>query len=125
MAKYLVMLENNKQYIYNGFTINEIIEDLNRNNITSIAFIVEPNGYVIVKNAECGAFEVVKDDESDIFETDEQAVEQAIKDGVKIIPENELAKFPKHELGWVDTVKNRETIRFYTEDFYLNFYSMI
>ena len=47
-------------------------------------------------------------------------MEQAIKDGVKIIPENELAKFLMSGLGWVDTVKNRETIRFYMEDFYLD-----
>ena len=30
MAKHLVMLENNKQYIYNGFTINEIIVEVSK-----------------------------------------------------------------------------------------------
>lgn len=47
---------------------------------------------------------------------DEAMVAQAIKDGVKIIPIEELPeKFDKRYLGWIDTPENRKAIAEYTE----------
>ena len=128
MSKRLVVLNNNLQFIYNGVSLFEISEDLrNRGIKSSVAFIAEPSkGYVIVKDEDKGAFEVLKDDECDLFETDEQAIEQAIKDGIKIIPENE-----QHNIyhmcysGWIDTAANRETLRFYNEEFNMNCYESV
>ncbi len=63
-----------------------------------------------------GMMEIQKDDSCNKFEDDEQAVTKAIKDGIKIIPIEELpTNFDRKYLGWVDTVENRETIKKYCE----------
>lgn len=42
---------------------------------------------------------------------DEEATEQAIKDGIKIIPIEELPEnFDRRYLGWIDTEENRKRI---------------
>lgn len=48
------------------------------------------------------------------FDSDEAAVEQAAKDGVKFIPVNELPEsFERRYLGWIDTPENRRAIEEY------------
>lgn len=50
----------------------------------------------------------------DAFESDEDAVEEAIADGIKIIPVYELPdNFDRRYLGWIDTPENREAIERY------------
>lgn len=45
---------------------------------------------------------------------DEEATEQAIKDGIKIIPIEELPdNFDRKYLGWIDTEENRKVIKEY------------
>lgn len=76
----------------------------------------EPIGYAITDFDGTGMLEIQRTDGELIFPDDEAAVEQAIKDGVKIIPVEELpADFPRRYLGWVDTPENRERIRAYCE----------
>ena len=51
------------------------------------------------------------------FETEEDAVEQAIRDGVKVIPIEELPEgFDRRYLGWIDTPDNRDAIAKYTDN---------
>ena len=47
-------------------------------------------GYAVTDFNGLGIYEIEKIDEENVFEDDEEAVEQAIKDGVKSIPEEEL-----------------------------------
>lgn len=59
-----------------------------------------------------GAVEIQRIDELGKFESDEEAVEAAMKDGVPVIPVEELPEGFKYRwLGWVDTPENRERIR--------------
>lgn len=72
------------------------------------------NGYAITDFDCTGMLEIQRVDDEGIFESDKQAVEQAIKDGVKIIPVDELPEnFDRKYLGWIDTVENRKTIENY------------
>lgn len=49
-----------------------------------------------------------------VFEDDEEAVQQAIQDGVKLIPVEELPEdFDRRYLGWIDTPENRQRIQEY------------
>ena len=60
--------------------------------------------------------EIEKIDELNMFESDDEAVKQAIKDGVKIIPIEELPEnFDRKYLGWIDTEENRKAIKAYCE----------
>lgn len=69
------------------------------------------NGYTIFDFDGTGMLEVNKIDSLEVFENDEAAVEQAIKDGVKIIPVEELPEnFERKYLGWIDTPENRKRI---------------
>lgn len=48
------------------------------------------------------------------FASDDEAVEQAVKDGIKIIPVKELPEnFERRYYGWVDTPENRKRIAEY------------
>ena len=68
-------------------------------------------GYDVTDFDGTGMLEIQRIDELGIFEDDEAAVEQAIKDGVKIIPVEELPKnFERRYLGWIDTPENRKRI---------------
>ena len=72
------------------------------------------NGYDIFDFDGTGMLEINKIDSLGIFEDDEAAVEQAIKDGVKIIPVDELPEnFERRYLGWIDTPENRKNINEY------------
>ena len=75
-------------------------------------------GYAVT-NFDClGIYEIQKIDEENKFADDAEAVEQAIKDGVKIIPVDELPKtFGRRYLGWIDTPENRERIAELAERF--------
>ena len=71
-------------------------------------------GYEIFDFDGTGMLEVNKIDELCVFEDDEEAVEQAIKDGVKFIPIEELPEnFDRRYLGWIDTEENRKRIAEY------------
>lgn len=79
---------------------------------------VEPciKGYSIFDFNGTGMLEIEKIDSLCIFDDDEDAVKQAIKDGIKIIPVNELPEnFDRKYLGWIDTPENREAIQKYCE----------
>lgn len=80
-------------------------------------------GYDIFNFDGTGLLEIEKIDELDIFESDEEAVGQAIKDGIKIIPIEELPEnFDRKYFGWIDTPENRENIKKYCEE-YINSHS--
>lgn len=66
-------------------------------------------GYAITDRD--GMLEIEKIDEMDKFESDSQAVRQAIRDGVPFIMPDELPKdFPYRWFGWIDTPGNRKAI---------------
>ena len=71
-------------------------------------------GYDIFDFDGTGMLEIEKIDEENVFTDDEEAVEQAIKDGIKIIPIEELPEnFDRRYLGWIDTEENRKKIAEY------------
>lgn len=71
-------------------------------------------GYGIFDFDGTGMLEIQKFDDSKRFKNDEEAVERAIKDGIEIIPIEELPKnFDRKYLGWIDTPKNRKRIEEY------------
>ena len=68
-------------------------------------------GYSIFDFDGTGMLEVNKIDYLCVFEDDEAAVEQAIKDGMTFIPVEELPEnFERRYLGWIDTPENRKQI---------------
>lgn len=76
-------------------------------------------GYAITDFDGTGMLEIQKIDTLNIFVSDEEAVEQAIKDGVAIIPVEELPEnFERRYLGWIDTPENRKRITKYCEERY-------
>lgn len=71
-------------------------------------------GYAVTDFDGTGMLEIQRVDAAHLFATDEEAVEQAVKDGVKIIPVGELpGNFERRYLGWVDTPENRKAIENY------------
>ena len=63
-----------------------------------------------------GMLEIQRIDEMGVFESDDEAVDQAIRDGYKIIPVEELPKeFDRRYPGWIDTPENRAAIQAYTD----------
>lgn len=79
-----------------------------------IGVIGEKKGYDVVDFDGTGMLEIEKLDDSHIFGDDEEAVIQAIKDGVDIIPVEELPEnFERKYLGWIDTPENRRRIEEY------------
>lgn len=71
-------------------------------------------GYEVTDYDGTGLLEIQKIDLDGIFENDSEAVKQAIKDGIKIIPVEELPKnFERLYLGWIDTLENRKRIEAY------------
>lgn len=75
-------------------------------------------GYAIFEFDCTGMLEVNKIDELCVFEDDAAAVEQAIKDGIKIIPVEELPEnFDRRYLGWIDTSENRKQIMKYSKEY--------
>ena len=76
--------------------------------------MAKKKGYDIFDFDGTGMLEIEKIDEENVFTDDEEAVEQAIKDGIKIIPIEELPEnFDRKYLGWIDTEENRKRITEY------------
>ena len=66
------------------------------------------HGYGIFNYDGTGLLEIQKLDSRNTLKTDEEAVVRAIKDGVAIIPVDELPwNFDRRYLGWIDTPENR------------------
>ena len=79
--------------------------------------MTKTKGYTITDFDGTGMLEIQKIDEQDVFPDDEAAVDAAIRDGVKIIPVEELPdNFPRRYLGWIDTPENRKNIQDYCSD---------
>ena len=75
-------------------------------------------GYVIAAFNFTDMLEVERDDSMDIFEDDEQAVEAAVADGIRIIPVDELPEsFDRRYYGWIDTPENRRAIQRYCDEY--------
>ena len=73
-------------------------------------------GYVIAAFDFTDMLEVERDDSMNVFEDDEQAVEAAVVDGIKIIPVDELPEnFDRRYYGWIDTPENRRAIQQYCD----------
>ena len=73
-------------------------------------------GYDVFDFNGTGMLEILRLDALKTFKDDQTAVSQAIKDGVKIIPVNELPdNFDRRYLGWIDTKENRKAIKEYCE----------
>lgn len=71
-------------------------------------------GYDIFDFEGTGMLEIEKIDSDNRFRNDEDAVRQAIKDGIKIIPIDDLPEnFDRKYLGWIDTPENRKYIEEY------------
>lgn len=70
-------------------------------------------GYAIFNFDGTGMLEIEAIADVGCFDDDE-ATEQAIKDGIKIIPIEELPEnFDRKYLGWIDTEENRKRINEY------------
>lgn len=69
-------------------------------------------GYAVFDSDNRGILQIEQIDDVNAFNGDnEKAVEQAIKDGIKIIPVEELPEnMPDKWYGYIDTPKNRERI---------------
>ncbi len=68
-------------------------------------------GYDIFDFDGTGMLEIQKVDAAGIFEDDSGAVKQAVHDGIKIIPVEDLPdNFDRRYFGWIDTLENREAI---------------
>lgn len=73
-------------------------------------------GYAVTDFGGTGMLEIQRIDEDGVFPDDEAAVDQAIKDGVAIIPVDELPEnFDRRYLGWIDTPENRKRIQEFCE----------
>lgn len=74
-------------------------------------------GYDIFNFNNTGLLEIEKIDELNVFEDDAEAVKQAMLDGIKIIPVEELPEnFDRRYLGWIDTPENRKNIEEYCKN---------
>ena len=77
----------------------------------------QKKGYVIAAFDFTDMLEVERDDSMNVFEDDEQAVEAAVADGIKIIPVDELPEdFDRRYYGWIDTPENRWAIQRYSDE---------
>lgn len=71
-------------------------------------------GYDVFDFDGTGMLQVEAIGDVDAFKSDEDAVEEADADGVKIIPVSELPdNFDRKYLGWIDTPENRKAIEKY------------
>lgn len=71
-------------------------------------------GYNIFDFDGTGMLEINKIDDVEAFDSDDEAVEAAIKDGIKVIPIEELPEnFDRRYFGWIDTPENRKRIQDY------------
>lgn len=74
-------------------------------------------GYETFDFDETGMLQIEAIGDVDAFESDEDAVEEAIANGIKIISVHELPdNFDRRYLGWIDTPENREAIEQYCKN---------
>ena len=75
-------------------------------------------GYDIFDFDGTGLLQIEEINDTDAFNCDDEAaVRQAIIDGVKIIPIEELpSNFDRKYLGWIDTPDNRQRIKEYCSE---------
>ena len=74
-------------------------------------------GYVIAAFDFTDMLEVERDDSMNVYEDDEQAVEAAVADGIRIIPVDELPEnSDRRYYGWIDTPENRRAIQRYCDE---------
>lgn len=74
-------------------------------------------GYTVVDYDGTGLLQIEAIGEMRVFDSDEAACLQAVRDGVKIIPVNELpARFERRYFGWIDTKENRAAIAAYVKE---------
>ncbi|MFQ7494900.1 hypothetical protein [Faecalibacillus intestinalis] len=95
-----------KKLGYEDSDIEEIINEWGLENVNK--------GYDVINFDGTGMLQIEAIGDVDAFESDDDAVEAAIVDGIKIIPVYELPdNFDRKYLGWIDTVENRESIKKY------------
>lgn len=78
------------------------------------------DGYAVFDYNGTGLLSVERIDDVDAFDSDSQAAEAAIANGVKIIPPRELPACGMDEmrfLGWIDTPENRKALAEYAKKF--------
>lgn len=72
------------------------------------------NGYAIFDFDGTGLLQIEAIGDVNAYESDAEAVKQAVADGIKIIPIEELPdNFDRKYFGWIDTPQNRENIKHY------------
>lgn len=77
---------------------------------------LDSKGYNVTDFDGTGMLEIEMVDNMARFESDDEAVEAAMADGVRIIPVEELPEcFERRYLGWLDTPANRERIAEWAE----------
>lgn len=77
------------------------------------------SGYATVDWEGLGLARIEKIDELRVFSSDNAAINQAIKDGVKLIPLRDLPDGLPDDMysrGWVDNLTNRMNIKKYVQD---------
>lgn len=79
-------------------------------------------GYTVVNYDGTGLLQIEAIGEMGVFGSDDEACFQAARDGVKIIPVEELPQgFDRRYFGWIDTAENRAAIAAYAQkqDFHI------
>lgn len=95
-----------KKLGYEDNDIESVINDWGLENVNK--------GYETFDFDGTGMLQIEAIGDVDAFESDEDAVEEAIADGIKIIPVYELPdNFDRKYFGWIDTPENREAIEQY------------
>lgn len=71
-------------------------------------------GYEIFDFDGTGMLEIEAINDVGCFDSEEEAARQAMRDGIKLIPIEELPEnFDRRYLGWIDTEENRKRIEAY------------
>ena len=110
----LGLTEERYYQMLKSFDREEMIDDA-----ISIWGIEKVNrGYDIFDFDGTGLLQIEEINDTDAFNcSDEAAVRQAILDGIKIIPIEELpSNFDRKYLGWIDTPDNRQRIKEYCSE---------
>lgn len=98
-----------KKLGYEDNDIESVINDWGLENVNK--------GYETFDFDGTGMLQIEAIGDVDAFESDEDAVEEAIADGIKIIPVYELPdNFDRKYFGWIDTPENREAIEQYCKN---------
>lgn len=106
MTREECIIEMMKKDCFEGWTKQDCIDELKNWSDEDIS-----KGYAVFDFDGTGMLEINRIDAVMAFESDEEAVEQAIKDGVAIIPVEELPdNFERKYLGWIDTQANRKAM---------------